>query len=164
MGVDLAISEKQGADYSAIVVMGKDSSGNVHIVDAARTRASFHQVQQWIKAKADQHRPALITIEQVQYQAAMVQELLRTTTLPVRGVRPDKDKQSRLIPLAARYEQGLIWHAAGLMELEDELVSFPNGAHDDLCDAAAYGWSALGMLDHRPPLDAFGSITTGTAA
>lgn len=150
MGVDLAISEKEGADYSAIVVMGRDPQGNIHIVDAVRTKTSFNGVIEWIKSKAQQWKPAIIAIEDVQYQAAVVQELLRKTTLPVRGIRPDRDKQTRFMPLAARYEQGLVWHAGTMKDFEDELMAFPSGSHDDLVDAASYSFSALGINFIQP--------------
>lgn len=150
MGVDLAISSKQDADYSAIAALSRDANGNIYIRDVQRTRAPFHQVLQFIKSMAARWAPTLIAIEQVQYQAAVVQELLRTTGLPVRGVRPDKDKLTRFQPLAARYEQGLVWHNPGLnKEFEDELLSFPAGDHDDQADACAMAFGALSRT-HGP--------------
>lgn len=145
MGVDLAISTKQDADYTAAVVMGRDeSTGCVWVLDAQRTRASFHQVLEFVGRLAHTWSPTTVAIEQVQFQAAVIQELLRTTALPVEGVRPDKDKLTRFQPLEARYEQGLVWHADTLApDFERELLSFPVGAHDDLVDAAAYAWSRL---------------------
>jgi len=116
----------------------------LYVLDAQRIRAPFHQVLQFIEQMAAKWRPTSIAIEQVQYQAAVIQELSRTTTLPIRGVRPDKDKLTRFLPLAARYEQGLVKHAPGLPGwFEDELLAFPVGAHDDLVDAAAYAFAAL---------------------
>lgn len=141
MGVDLAISQKEGADYSAAVLLGSDAQGNVYIGHAERVRATFNQVLEWIKRLAEQWQPAVIHVEQVQFQAAVIQELLRTTNLPVRGVKPDRDKVTRFLPLQARYEQGLVWHSPTLPpEFERELLSFPLGAHDDFVDAAAYAY------------------------
>jgi predicted phage terminase large subunit-like protein len=142
MGVDLAISTKEGADYTACVVLGRHAD-HTWVMAADRTRAGFHDVINFVKAMAERWQPSVIAIEQVQYQAAVVQELLRKTNLPVKGVRPDRDKLARFLPLEARYEQGLIWHAPGLREFEDELLSFPEGQHDDLVDASAYAFAHL---------------------
>ena len=151
LGVDLAISIKSDADYSAIVALSRDRDGTIYVRDAQRLRAPFHQVLQFIEQMAAKWKPSLIAIEAVQYQAAVVQELLRTTRLPVRGVRPDKDKLTRFLPLAARYEQGLVKHASGLPGwFEDELLAFPVGEKDDAIDAAAYSWAALGMMGGGP--------------
>ena len=148
MGVDLAISTKAEADYSSCVVVGEERMGDTRrywVLDAQRIRAPFDQVLRFIQNMAARWHPAKISIEQVQYQAAVVQELLRTTSLPVHGVKPDKDKLTRFQPLEARYEQGLVWHSTNLpREFEDELLSFPVGEHDDMVDALAYAYQSLG--------------------
>lgn len=144
LGVDLALSTKTEADWTAVVALSRDAAGTVYIRDAQRLRAPFHQVLQFIQQMAAKWTPSIIAIESVQYQAAVVQELLRTTRLPVRGVKPDKDKFTRFLPLSARYEQGLVKHAPGLPGwFEDELLAFPAGEHDDGVDAAAYAFAAL---------------------
>ncbi len=147
MGVDLAISLKAAADSSALVV-GALVDGVFHVLHAAAKKGTFHEVQSWIIEQAAIWGPRTILIEAVQYQLAAVQELMRTTRLPVIPARPDKDKASRLMPLAARYEQGMVHHAPAhsgnaIKALEDELAAFPNGAHDDLVDALVYAWQGL---------------------
>lgn len=147
MGVDLAISTKAEADYTAAVVLSRGDDGMVYIRDAARIRAPFDGVLRFVQDMAAKHQPVSIGIEQVQYQAAVVQELLRRTKLPVRGIRPDRDKVTRFGALEARYEQGLVVHAPDLPAwFADEVLSFPVGRHDDAVDATAYAWS---MLDRK---------------
>jgi predicted phage terminase large subunit-like protein len=143
LGVDLAISEKQGADWTAIVAMSRDiETGIIYIREVERHRCGFNEVLNRIKAAATRWNPRLIAIEQTQYQAAVVQELLRTTSLPVRGVRPDRDKVTRFMPLLARYEQGMVRHdPSGVPAwFRDEVLSFPQGDHDDAVDAATYAY------------------------
>jgi predicted phage terminase large subunit-like protein len=146
LGVDLAISEKQGADWTAIAALSRDpTSGLVYVREVERHRAGFNEVLNRIKAAADRWKPALIAVEQTQFQAAVVQELTRTTALPVRGVRPDRDKLTRFLPLLTRYEQGQVRHdPAGVPPwFRDELLAFPEGRNDDGVDAAAYAFAAL---------------------
>ncbi len=148
MGVDLAISQKTSADATAIVIGAVDENGVFHVIYAIAKRVTFNDAQELIKQLAQQYQPKIINIEAVQYQLAAVQELMRTTRLPVIAVRPDKDKASRLMPLAARYEQGMVCHAPAnstnhIKQLEDELTAFPNGAHDDLVDSLVYCWNGI---------------------
>lgn len=146
LGVDLAISEKEGADYTAIVAMSREhSTGIVYVREVERVRAGFSEVLGRIKAAAARHKPTMIAIEQTQYQAAVIQELARTTTLPVRGVKPDRDKLTRFAPLLTRYEQRMVRHdPAGVPSwFREELTSFPEGRHDDAVDAAAYAFAAI---------------------
>jgi hypothetical protein len=91
--------------------------------------------------KAPRHL-ARLCIESVMFQSTFLRELLNRTNLPAVAVHPDRDKVTRARPLAARYESGKVFHlrsAPGLADFEDELIAFPNGAHDDQVDAAVYG-------------------------
>ncbi len=143
MGVDLAISTKTKSDYTAAVVVGRDGDGNVYILDAKRIRTEFQGVLAFIAAMSETWQPSEIAIENVQYQASVIQELRRTTALPIRAVTPDKDKLTRFMPLQTRYEQGLVFHTERIgKDFENELLAFPVGAHDDMIDAAAYAFAA----------------------
>ena len=146
LGVDLAISTKAEADYTAVVALSRGEDGTLYVLDVNRTRADFASVLRFIEAMADKWKPVMIGIEQVQYQAAVVQELMRRTKLPIRGIRPDRDKITRFAPLEARYEQGQVVHVEGLPPYwQDELLSFPVGRHDDVVDAMAYAWQVIGQ-------------------
>jgi predicted phage terminase large subunit-like protein len=145
-GVDLAISMKENADYTAIVTVGVDESGRVWIVDAERRRVGFRDALDFIKQKAARYHPVDIAIESVQYQAAVVEELLRSTNLPVRSVKPDKDKLTRAQGLITRYENGLVWHNTTLpSDFVNEILAFgPDCEHDDYMDAAVYAYMLTG--------------------
>ena len=146
LGVDLAISERTGADYTAIVALARDAeTGVIYVKEVERHRCAFNDVLQRIKAAACRHSPILIAVEQTQYQAAVVQELTRTTNLPVRGIRPDRDKLTRFLPLLTRYEQRMVRHdPSGVPAwFRDELLVFPEGEHDDGIDALAYAFAGM---------------------
>jgi len=147
LGVDLAISTKDEADYTAIVALCRSRTGHIYVMGAQRFRATFHGILQQIIAAAERFNPVLIVIENNQFQAAVVQELLRTTKLNVRGVRRDKDKLTAFAPVAARYEQGLIYHVPGLPAyFADELLAFTgtdDDDHEDMVDAMSTAYLGL---------------------
>ena len=155
MGVDLALSTKKTADYTAIVVIGKDEFGKLYVLDAVRERVDFPGALRLIRNVAEKWNPKAIAIEQVAFQAIVVQELLRQTTLPIKGVRPDSDKVTRAQPLALRYEQGLVTHEELPGWFEDELLSFPQGAHDDGVDALAYAYQSVMTMRGRSGPESF---------
>lgn len=150
LGCDLAISERAGADYTALVAMGRDADGDLWVLDARRTRAPFHQVLRFIVEAAAELGPDVVVVEDVAYQRGVVTELQRTTSLNVRGVRPAGDKGARFAPLEGRIESGLLRLAPDLPPAyADELCSFPVGAHDDFCDATALAFAALAAPPDR---------------
>lgn len=142
MGVDLAISQKAHADYSAIIVVGLASDGRIFVVDSWRGHTSFHETQEKIKSLAAKWNPSMIQIESVQYQAAMVQELVRTTTLPVRAAETSRDKVTRFMPVLGKLEHGLLSFRHGMDDLVNELIAFPLGVNDDMVDALVYACRA----------------------
>ena len=89
-----------------------------------------------------------MNVEQVAYQLAMIQELRRKTKLNVKGVKIHKDKVVRFAMCEGKYEHGYVSHMKGLIEFENELLSFPNAEHDDMCDALVY---AVGGLFGKKP-------------
>jgi phage terminase large subunit-like protein len=147
LGVDLAISEKETAAWSAIVAMGRDfRTGIIYIKEVERFKASFNETWNRLMAAAHRHRPEMIVIEKVQYQAAMVQEMLRKSKYAVRGVTPGgRDKVTRFGPLLTRYEQLMVRHDQSGVPgwFREDLLSFPEGKTKDGCDAAAYAYDEL---------------------
>ncbi len=135
IGVDLAISTSTKADYTAIIVMCREPvSGKIYIVSAERHRLGFNDTLEKIKSVAKRYNPAMIAIEQVQYQAAIVQEMLRTTNYPTRGIHPSKDKMIRFSPLLTRYEKNMVRHSTEVPKwYEQEIMAFPEGDFDDAC-------------------------------
>ena len=157
MGVDLAISTKTHADYTAIAIVGRDKeTGVVYIRDVWRGQIGMHESIQQVSRMAETYNVERIYVEEVGYQAAFKQELTRTTSLPVAGITPAKfktmtkgvpqmasDKVRRFMPLLSRYEQGLVVHDSRMNKLyADELLAFPDGEHDDMVDAVVYAWAS----------------------
>lgn len=149
VGVDLAISTKETADWTAVATIGRHRiTGEVWILSVRRARMGFRDALAMIHAEASRWNPSIVGVEQVQYQAAAVQELLRTTTLPVRGVNPGgRDKLTRFFPLAARFEQRQVHLVPGIADVfVDELLSFPGTQHDDQVDACSTAWECFNVF------------------
>ena len=150
LGVDLAISESEQADYTVIAVCGMDENYNLYLLDMAWGQWTFNTIltqlkKAAVKAQKVYGRLDLIAVEQVQFQAAVVQEMLRTTALPAKGVTPDKDKVVRARRWALRAEQGKVYadrDARWWAFLADCLADFPNGTKDPI-DAISVMWQAV---------------------
>ncbi|MCK9570648.1 phage terminase large subunit [Candidatus Pacearchaeota archaeon] len=150
LGVDLAISTKETADYTAGAVLGRDADGNLHVLDMQRIRGSFSEQINFIKQLAARWKPTIIGIEDVAYQKALIQQLAAQTSLNVRGIKPINDKVSRFAPMEARYELGQVYHSRDLPQaFESELLSFPVADHDDFVDALAYAFHAMGNVSDK---------------
>jgi len=147
IGVDLASSLNTWADYTAMVLLEMTKNGELYVTDVRRGHWSFYTTQNRIKQFANEVIPNVIAVEKVQAQENVIQELQRTTSFNVKAINPNKfgDKVQRFMPLAGRYEQGLVYHAPGLIpQFEEEISVFPNKQlHDDTVDALSTAFAAI---------------------
>ena len=161
MGVDLAISQKTEADYTAACVLGRDRKGTIYVLAVERAKIGFGETQSFVKRIADKYKPATIAIESVAYQQALVEQLQATTKLNIKGIKSTKDKITHFGPLEGRIEHGQVLLSRDLPEyFEDELLHFPiEGWHDDTVDAFSLAFDALGTIQNPIVLPGFSDMT-----
>ena len=147
--VDFAFSLSKKADYTAIVVIGVDSSNNYYVLDIERFRSdkisdyfskilSLHQKWDFRKIRAE------VTVAQ-----AVIVEDLKTNyirpyglALSIESYRPTRNtgsKEERMQAiLQPRYNNMQIWHYPGgnCQILEEELL-LAHPPHDDVKDCLA---------------------------
>lgn len=143
MGVDLASSTKERADFTARVVTAEDQQGNFWVLAVRREKlASGHA--QFVKDGYDIYpNIEMVVVENQQYQSTLIEEIMRDyPRIPIRGQKADVDKVTRGRAVAARYEASKVFHHASLRDsdFEVELLSFsaPPKGHDDMLDALGY--------------------------
>jgi len=137
---DLATTTKQTADYTVIIIFAITPNQQILILDIIRKKFEAAEHLPILNDVYSKYKPVLIGIEAVQYQIALVQ-LARKDGLPVKELKPDKDKVSRALPMTTLLENEKVFllnDAAWLSEFENELLNFPNGKNDDQVDAFAY--------------------------
>ncbi|MBT0160596.1 phage terminase large subunit [Candidatus Bathyarchaeota archaeon A05DMB-2] len=152
MGVDLAISEKEHADYTAIAVLARDSAGNVYIIDVVRFRGNYAMQKKTVLELCKKYNPVAVGVEDVGYQRVIIQDLSAESTFNFVPIRPTADKVTRFAPLESRYVVGQVYHKTTLNpDFEKELLAFPIAEHDDQVDAVAYAFLALGDIEALLP-------------
>jgi predicted phage terminase large subunit-like protein len=138
--MDLSVSVSDKADYTVILIYAVTPDHDIAVLDIVRQRMEGAGHLALLQSIYRKWEPITIGIESVQYQKALVQQAKRKG-LPVKELRPDKDKVSRALAIAARMEAGAVYFRAKqhwLADLENELIAFPNGKNDDQVDALAY--------------------------
>ena len=149
-GVDLAISEKETADYFVILTLGIDNNMNVYVLDIFRERGvSFNAQMGIIKKKAEEWKPIRIGVEANAYQKALPQELIRTTSLPIKSLTTISDKVIRAQKRSGLFENGKVFVRRDMHLFIDELVLFPDAKHDDQFDAFDFALD-VGLATERP--------------
>jgi len=146
LGIDIALSSKQRADYTALVVAGVDEINRHWIIHVARWRADWPTTFANILRYFNAWNPHLIMTENVAFQELAIREMM-DAGMPVSAIKPSLDKESRFAVVHMQYSMGMVWHNEGLdPDYESELLTFPQSAHDDFVDATVF---AVGALNFR---------------
>ncbi len=156
VAVDPPVSGHARSDACGIVVAGRAGEGVVVLEDrtlkpaaplawARRAVAAFHA-----------HDADAIVVE-VNQGGDLVRSVIAQVdaAVPVRAVRANRGKWLRAEPVAALYGRGLVFHAAGLTALEDEMCAFgadgrSEGHSPDRVDALVWAVTELLLNETRP--------------
>ncbi len=145
IGVDLAISQSNNADYTAIVsanlVVGDKGIQTIYILpNPINRRIGFPETLLTCKSLSydmnlKTHR-ATILVEKIGYQDALVQQLINDGIRNVEGVTPVGDKRTRLALTSSMIQSGsVVFPENGCEDLITQLTHFGSEKHDDLVDA-----------------------------
>jgi len=150
IGTDLAISEKDEADFSAIVVSGKIKGTNkVKVISARMGHWDMNEMINLVKNEFDfynKYATTIIGVEDVGYQKVFGKELERRFLLSPVYIKRTTDKRSRFLMLNPYFVNKQIEFYGDKNKFEDlldQLINFETTEHDDLADAFEMSVSLL---------------------
>lgn len=136
--IDPAASERQTADFTAMIVADLYTDGNVYIRAIRNQRTSPSVTADTVRELDEIYKPQVIGIEKGAL-GLVFRDLLEG--LPVIGLEPDKDKVRRLLAVSRFFEAGRVYTVKNIQNgqaFREQLIEFPKATHDDMVDAAAY--------------------------
>ncbi len=157
-GVDLAISQKEASDRTAMVsarIFDNGSDMKIFILpNPINKQMTFPATTQKIKEIDKMLAPGhhnYIFIEQVAYQEAIIQQL-DFEGVDVEGVKIATDKRSRLAVTSSFLQTGhILFPKNGCEDLITQLVGFGKERYDDLADAFSLLVSQAVLKNYHPP-------------
>jgi predicted phage terminase large subunit-like protein len=147
---DFAISEKEKADYTVILVAGVAPDGTLYVVDAKRGRWDSERIIEELIATQKHWEPHIFTFETEKIDKAigpfLEREMMRQRVyLNIHKETPGKSKVLRARSIQGMHKAGAIRYdkeASWYPDFESELMmvadSGPRGKHDDYFDTFAY--------------------------
>ena len=142
--VDTAISKKASADYTGLCdnMVDRDNFWNLK---AWRIKVDPLELIDLLFTLHNNNRYEKIGIEKTIYLDAIKpfldeEQRKRNKFLPIAELSHNQvNKEIRIRGLIPRYESGSVYHIKNeCLDLEEELLNFPQAIHDDVSDAAAY--------------------------
>ena len=151
---DFAISEKERADWTVLIIGGVDEDGFLHIKNVIRDRMDGLEIVETMLQVQRIYDPHAFGIEDTQITKAvgpfLQREMIHQNTfinlIPLKPHKQDKITRARSIQARMRaggvkFDKSADWYQT----LEDECMRFPRDKHDDQVDALAY----LGLMINK---------------
>lgn len=155
---DTATTEKEMNDPTAIAVFDverrDDGENRMFLIEMLVFHAETPEVKRILKSLIAKYGLLFIGVEDTLDGKHYIQQFKREG-IPIKSIRTDgKDKVTRAIPMSIDMENEQLWFAANapwLASFEDQLLLFPNAAHDDQVDCCAHACNAARNKDYSIP-------------
>jgi predicted phage terminase large subunit-like protein len=124
-----------------------DVENTMYVIDIVRRRMSPSEIINEIFRLRELYEITDIGIEIVAFQKALAYALredyrYKRQPFHIEELKPqERSKETRIKGLQPLYENGKVYHSRthpNTLYLEDELLRFPRGTHDDLIDPLSY--------------------------
>lgn len=160
ISIDPAFKLHQHSDDTGIVVTKTDEKSNVYILEARGIKANpqmlVEEIFRVVSTYGNVHKVLIETVtSQIMLMDLLQNEMRRRNQFFVlEEVKPfnNENKPTHIRSLIPHYSNRRIFHAPHLYDLEDQLMSFPRGAHDDIIDALAYQVKYWRSFEKSPPI------------
>jgi predicted phage terminase large subunit-like protein len=145
-------------DWSVCTTWLQTTDCQWYLLDLWRHRVDYPNLKAKVEQLARQWRARQVLVEESGTAIGLLDEL-RIRVPGITGIKPDRDKETRMAIASAIFEAGQVHfpeRASWLADLEAELFAFPGSRYDDQVDSISQAlnhgksslrvWEALGRL------------------
>lgn len=148
---DTAQKENAGSDYSVCTVWLRTKKGH-YLIDILREKMEYPRLRKAFESMYEKYKPDCILIEDKSSGQSLIQDFKFNNKYSIIPINPDKDKVTRMSAVSPIIEAGNVYipnKSSWLMDFENEIIKFPNGAHDDICDSVSQYLDYIRKLEQR---------------
>lgn len=145
MAIDPAFRLKQTNDFTGITISRINQQGNIAVCEAQQKKLNANDLVNHIFTLVEIYKPDKVILETVAAQIVLLSLIRKKMTetgkwFIIEEVKLDttETKAMRIRALIPMYANMMVFHAPGLKDLENQLIEFPRGLHDDIIDSLAH--------------------------
>lgn len=170
-------SISSAADPTAIVVLGLDQRNDLYVLDYVNAimGSDAHRITQEVFQLVAKFKPSRVVIEKTQATNMFLPTLYAEqknrrvhfvvdTVVPTKGSGQSRGnmtdgKYQRIAAMEGAFKLGVVKIKRWMIDLQEQLLTFPRCRHDDLIDALAYGYMYMNrnLAPARPSYDLYGN-------
>lgn len=162
MSIDPAFRLKQTNDFTGITISKIRQDGSVVVVEAQQKKLNANDLINHLFVLVEIYKPDRVILETVAAQIVLLdlihnkmKETGKWFVVEEAKLDTSETKAMRIRSLIPFYANQRIFHVPGLKELENQLLEFPRGLHDDIIDSLAHQvkfWKAVNQLASTPKI------------
>ena len=146
--IDTAMSTHKNNDFTAIATFVCDREWNLYLVDLMLERLEVPDQWNVIKQYRHKYNLRFQAIESKSSGIGIMQQAKREG-MSLKELKADTDKTTRALNISVMFENGKVFFnkkLEKLLELEEQLLKFPNAVHDDAVDVCSYAGIVINDL------------------
>ena len=146
--IDTAMSTNKNNDFTAIATFACDREWNLYLIDLMLERLEVPDQWNVIKQYRNKYNLRFQAIENKSSGIGLIQQAKREG-MPLKELKADTDKMTRALNISVMFENGKVFFNKNLdklLELEEQMLKFPNAAHDDAVDVCSYAGIVINDL------------------
>ncbi len=146
--IDTAMSTNKNNDFTAIATFVCDREWNLYLIDLMLERLEVPDQWNVIKEFRNKYNLRFQAIENKSSGIGLIQQAKREG-MPLKELKADTDKMTRALNISVMFENGKVFFNKNLdklLELEEQMLKFPNAAHDDAVDVCSYAGIVINDL------------------
>lgn len=138
ISVDPAVTTKKRSDFTGITVISMGTDKKLYVRHSEQVKMNGEQLKAHIEPLCEKYKADVLFVETNQGGDLFAQVF---KGLPVRykSIRQREKKEIRAEKAFHHYEKGRVMHTAHFPSLEEQMLAFPNVAHDDVLDSMTSG-------------------------
>lgn len=147
---DTAFKQGQENDFTVCATWGL-SGNNFYLIDLLRGKFLFPELKKLVVSQSTIHNPKIILIEDAASGQSLIQELRKSTLLPIKALKPIS-KEIRAHTISPLLENSQVFLPEGKIWLADfinEHSNFPSDKHDDIVDTTTMSLEYLNKFIKR---------------
>ena len=138
LSIDPAVTTARRSDYSAFVVMSRGLDKRLYVRHAEQLKGDSDALRAKAEDLVEQYGVGIVLVETNQ-GGNLWRQVFKDIGARVRFLNQRVKKEVRIAQSADFYKKKKVLHTAHFPQLEEQMLAYPNIAHDDLVDAVATG-------------------------
>lgn len=161
LSIDPAITSKDTSDQTGIAVLGwSNTQKKIWVLHAEGVRMKPEELRTHVLQLLTRYPEIGRIYIETNQGGDFVTTIFHDMPIKLDTVHQNVKKEIRAGEVLTHYERGRVFHARKLIEAENQMMRFPNDAHDDIVDAIGSGVLYLARTFTRPTAKAGVHVTS----